>query len=317
MSYLKDQNAFEIFIVFAARNCYIGEMKSMTGYGRAEAALSGWKVLAEISSINKKGLDIVLHLPGELGPMESEIREILQSHISRGRVSVNIHISRATKNGHSELPINISVLEQHHRQLARLAKKLEHPSELPFSYLLTLPGVMNHTRSPELDRKEREAILTNIKKALKSLNQAREREGKFLCKHLIQQFHQLEKIVEAIARTNPSIVARYRDNLRKRIEEAGIPLACNDERLLKEVALFAERADISEEITRLRAHFKEARRLLSGSEAAGRNLDFLLQEINREVNTTGSKANGLEISQQVIILKTELEKIREQVQNLE
>ncbi|MFH1066323.1 MAG: YicC/YloC family endoribonuclease [bacterium] len=291
-------------------------MKSMTGYGFAEIKRGGLRLTAEISSVNKKGLDLTINLPRQLASLEARLRELVQKKLTRGRVVVNVDVAEANKKT-PQLPIREDVLKAHQRALQKLARKLRCSDELPLPFLLTLPGVMNGNKEAAtavaLQRVAEQAVL----KALDDFIRARKREGDFLCQQLGKMTQGMGAIVERIEKANPQIVERYRRGLMERIQAAGVPLEVNDEKLLKELAFFADRSDVTEEITRLRSHLQEAARLLRGEDAAGRRLDFLIQEIQREINTIGSKANGLEISQHVIAFKTDLEKIREQVQNLE
>lgn len=285
----------------------------MTGYGFAEIKKHDMRVTVEISSVNKKGLDLMVSLPKNLLSLEIGLRQLAQKEVGRGRVSMNVAVSKT--GAPSSLPINDKVLEHHYHALKRIAKRLGISQDISMSLLLNLPGVMNNDRSDEASEELKKMVEETTQHALEQLLKSRAREGKFLCAKLIKQFKSMEKVVKKVERIAPYIIQRHRQNLLKRTEDAGVMV--DAERLSKEVALFADRSDITEELTRLKAHLKEAERLLDGHEPVGRNLDFLLQEINREVNTIGSKANGLEISQHVIYLKTELEKVREQVQNLE
>ena len=292
-------------------------MKSMTGYGFSEAHLLGIKIVVEASSINKKGLDILINLPRNLSMLEVELRKLIQEKMSRGRVTLNVSAHYENDRKAPSLPVNIALLNQHHAFLKKLAHQLECSAELPLSFLITLPGVMEAEKAEKFSPKVRNLVFTTAKKALNELSKARQREGSALSHQLIGQFDGMEGVVKQIEHFAPQVVKRYRDNLIERVKDAYAFPSNEDDRILKEIALFADRADITEEISRLKVHLKEAKRLLLGKESAGRNLDFLIQEINREINTIGSKCNDLEISKHVIGLKTNLEKIREQVQNLE
>ncbi|MDX6767547.1 MAG: YicC/YloC family endoribonuclease [Candidatus Methylacidiphilales bacterium] len=293
-------------------------MKSMTGFGSSEASACGRKLVVEISSINsKKGLDLQFNLPRELASLENALRTQVQQSAARGRITVEVAWRAEQKDAVPALQVNTVLLGEYRSRIRAAAKSLKVEGEATLDFLLKLPGVMEDTRGVT-DPGEFLAPLTKtLTRALAAWDKSREREGDFLARDLAAKFRFLAEQADGVEERKGPHLAAHRSALFKRIEEAGIPVALDDERLLKEVALFADRSDISEELTRLRAHFKEAARLLKSPEPAGRNLDFLLQEIGREINTIGSKGNDVEISRRVVAMKTELEKIREQVQNLE
>lgn len=293
-------------------------MRSMTGFGRAEAKLPGFRLRVEINSVNnKKGLDVLVNLPREFASAENRVREQVEKKIDRGRVSLQVALDRSVAVKKDGLQVDRQRLAAVHRELKSLARETGCPENLSLEFLLRLPGVMSDAAAPAVGPEHEGILLKTVDSALAEFMAFREREGSFLAKDLIGVFQRLEITVKKIEKLRPRMVQQYRDNLRKRIAEAGVDLPLNDERLQKELVLFADRSDVTEEIKRLEAHFAEARRILKIRKPGGRTLDFLLQEIGREVNTIGSKANALEVSQAVIDLKTELEKIREQVQNLE
>ncbi len=292
-------------------------MKSMTGFGSAEANVDGRKIKVEITSINsRKGADLAINLPRELAALESSIREHIQKHVSRGRVTVSVFL-RANDAEEKKLRINRKKLRAYHRELKSIGSEVGQAGGVSLEYLLNLPGVLDDEKHEGPDEKLNVRILQVLEKAVDGFQKSRAREGHFLCRELAGQMTRLDASVARVEARREDILLRYRQNLQKRLQESGLQVALDDERLLKEIVIFSDRCDTTEELTRLRAHFAEARRLLKTPEAIGRNLDFLLQEISREVNTIGSKANDLEVSRRVVELKTELEKIREQVQNLE
>lgn len=293
-------------------------MKSMTGFGAAEGKASGRTLLVEITSINsKKGLDLQFGLPRELSPLENTLRARVQKTVVRGRVNVDIAWRSDRQSGPAPLRINRNLLKEYQAEFRAVAKSLKVEDGVTFEFLLRLPGVMEDTRGTVDAAEFLPPLEKLLDKALAAWDKSREREGTFLARDLSARFRFLEEQARGVeARKAPHLEA-HRQALLRRLEEAGIAVALDDERLLKELALFADRSDISEETTRLRAHFQEAGRLLKADEPSGRNLDFLLQEIGREINTIGSKGNDVEISRRVVAMKTELEKIREQVQNLE
>jgi uncharacterized protein (TIGR00255 family) len=293
-------------------------MKSMTGFGAAEIKTEGRTLSVEITSVNsKKGLDLQLNLPRELASLENTLRSQVQKIGVRGRVNVEIHWRSDPQSGPTSLRINRAVLKNYQSEFRAVAKSLKSKDDVSLEFLLKLPGVMEDTRGPVESGKFLPVLEKMLGKALTAWDKSREREGIFLAKDLSSKFDYLEEQVGEVEKRKGPHLEAHRQALLRRLNEAGLAVALDDERVLKELALFADRSDISEEIIRLRSHFGEAERLLKSDEPAGRNLDFLLQEIGREINTIGSKGNDGEISRRVVAMKTELEKIREQVQNLE
>lgn len=293
-------------------------MKSMTGFGRAEARSGGRKLQVEISSVNsRKGLDLQISLPRELAALESGLRTQVQEALSRGRVTVEVACRTGETASGPELRIDAARLKAARRQVMAAARAVGVPGEVSLEFLLRLPGVAGESQREADAAALAPALTATAAKALEAFQKSRAREGAFLCRDLKSKFAAIGKLADEVAARKDGHTARHREALARRLKEAGLNLPLDDDRLARELALFADRSDISEELTRLAAHLEEARRLLSTASAIGRNLDFLLQEIGREINTIGSKANDLEISRRVVAMKTELEKIREQAQNLE
>ena len=296
-------------------------MKSMTGFGTAEGLVSGQRYKVEFSSVNsKKGVDLLVSLPREFSSLEKELRDLIEKEISRGRITVSVQpVSGKRNNGSSEKVISIdrTKLKAYHREFKLLGKELGAGDQVSLEFLLRLPGVMQENAVEVPVEKAGPELLKLTAKALQDFQKSRDREGRHLCLDLGDRFVLIEGYQEKVAALQPGVLKKYRENLQQRIKEAGIEVAADDERLLKEIVLFSDRSDVSEEQTRLKAHLAEARRLLKSPKSIGRNMDFLIQEIGREINTTGSKANDITISKLVVEMKTELEKIREQVQNLE
>jgi len=291
-------------------------MKSMTGFGHGEASADGLVYRAEVSSVNRKQVDIVVSLPRELIRLEAQVRERIGECISRGRVNVSINIS-AAEGSHGQLQVDEQLARQYIEVLRSLGDKLELGEILKGFDPLRAPGVLSlGVQLPEPD--DAWALINQaLDVALGALMEMRSQEGQHLCRDLQSRLSDLQCLVESISGCAPHVVERYRDNLHKRLNGAGLDINSDDERVMKEIGLFAERSDISEEITRLGSHFLQCERYFESAEPVGRPLDFLAQEINRELNTIGSKANDAGIAQHIVEAKTELEKIREQVQNIE
>jgi uncharacterized protein (TIGR00255 family) len=288
----------------------------MTGYGRGDADYAGTKFSVELNSVNRKQSDIVINLPRDLAELEPRIRQTINENISRGRTSATVTLHGGA-NGARHLALDTNIARSYHEAMRALQKELNAPGEITINAILQAPGVM---RFPEQVVNAEEAWPTvdrALRAALADLIKMREREGKHLAKDLIHRLKAIRKKLKEIRALHPDVVKRYRATLLDRIQKAGLPIAGDDERLLKEISFFADRADVSEELTRLESHLAQFAHHLRSKEPVGRTLEFIIQEILRELNTLGAKANDAAISQRVIACKAELEKIREQVQNLE
>jgi len=291
-------------------------MRSMTGYGRGETDHNGTKFSVEVNSVNRKQSDIVVNLPRDLAALEPQIRQTINENISRGRTNVVVSYHNGSS-GPRKLALDVDLARSYHDAMRALQEALKAPGEITIGAILQAPGVM---RTPE------EAIDSNaawpaveraLRAALAELVKMREREGKHLAKDLIRRLKGMRKQLKEIRSLHPEVVKKYRAALLERIQKAGVPVASDDERLLKEISFFADRADVSEELTRVESHLAQFAHHLRSHEPVGRTLEFITQEIFRELNTLGAKANDAAISQRVVLCKAELEKIREQIQNLE
>jgi uncharacterized protein (TIGR00255 family) len=288
----------------------------MTGYGRGETDHNGTKFSVELNSVNRKQSDIVINLPRDLTALEPQIRQTINENISRGRTNVVV----SYHNGSSaprKLALDTELARSYHDAMRALQKDLDAPGEITIGSILQAPGVM---RAPEetIDSGAAwPAIERALRLALSELIKMREREGKHLAKDLIGRLKAMRKQIKEIRALHPDVVKKYRATLLERIHKAGLPIATDDERLVKEISFFADRADVSEELTRVESHLAQFAHHLRRHEPVGRTLEFITQEIFRELNTLGAKANDAAISQRVVLCKAELEKIREQIQNLE
>jgi uncharacterized protein (TIGR00255 family) len=291
-------------------------MRSMTGYGRGEVDHGGVKLSVELNSVNRKQSDIVVNLPRDLNELEPRIRQTINERISRGRMNVLVALQESA-NGARQLALDTGLARSYHEAMLTLQKELSAPGEITIGTILQAPGVM---RCPEHSITAAEAwpvLEEALAAALAELIKMREREGKHLAKDLIHRLKVLRKEIKEVRALYPDVVKKYRTALLERIEKAGLNLPIEDERLLKEVTFFADRSDISEELTRLESHLAQFAHHLRKNEPVGRTLEFITQEIFRELNTLGAKSNDAAISQHVVACKSELEKIREQIQNLE
>jgi len=291
-------------------------MRSMTGYGRGQSAHNGSKFSVELNSVNRKQSDVVVALPRELTELEPRVRDLINAAVSRGRLNVVIayHPSASST---QNLALDATLARTYYRAMLDLQKELKAAGEINIETVLRAPGVL---RLPEEQLSIDEAwphVEASLKEALADLVKMREHEGKHLAKDLIHRLKAVRGCVRSIKLLQPGVLKRHRQSLHERIQRAGIDLSFDDERLVKEVIFFADKSDISEELTRLESHFAQFAHHLRKNEPVGRTLEFMCQEIGREFNTLGAKANDVEISQLVVTCKAEMEKIREQIQNIE
>jgi uncharacterized protein (TIGR00255 family) len=293
-------------------------MKSMTGYGRGECAQDGFKVTVELSSVNRKQAEIAVNLPREMELLEAPMRDVVNRHIARGRLTGRVSIHAAGGGASARQHINVPLAAAYARELAKLGKQLQLDGGVTLDQLVRAPGVFQTDEQLAETENLWPAVEKALKQALAALVKMREREGAHLAKDLAARIAIMRKCVNRVQEQAPRAALRYREQLIERIKSAGLAApAPDDERLLKEVVFFADRSDISEELTRLQSHFQQFTDCRKSAEPVGRMLDFLAQEMNREINTIGSKANDALISREVVTLKAELEKFREQAQNVE
>jgi uncharacterized protein (TIGR00255 family) len=290
-------------------------MRSMTGYGRGSAHFDGRQLAVELSSINRKQAEISLTLPHALLELEPRVRDEINAHLSRGRLTVVVGLhARPTARTRT---INLPAARAYRDELKALRRSLKLAGEITLDQVLRGPGVLESETADIPPETAWPALQKALRAALEQFVQMRKREGRALAVDLRHRVLALQKCVREIALLAPKVVEHHRGALLDRAMKAGLELEPSDERLLKEIVLFSDRSDISEELTRLRSHFDQFLGHLAKDEPMGRTLDFLLQELFRETNTIGNKANFLAISQIVVGMKTELEKLREQVQNIE
>ena len=288
----------------------------MTGYGRGEAARNGVKLTVEISTVNRKQAELSMYLPRELDALESRARDEINARISRGRIVARVGLS-ATNGDGSDVKLDTDLAKRYAREYRKLTKELKLKDDLGIDTILRAPGVLKQT-DEGLDVESLWSTLRKaVRDALGELLMMRAREGANLKKDLQQRIGTMQKAVKKISKLAPSTVKRHREQLHERLRGAGLELDMDDERAMREVVVYADRIDITEELTRLQSHFGQFGDCEKSKQPVGRTLDFLSQEMNREINTIGSKANDAAISVLVVRLKSELEKFREQVQNVE
>ncbi|MDB6172471.1 MAG: YicC family protein [Chthoniobacteraceae bacterium] len=288
----------------------------MTGYGRGQSVNNGSKFSVELNSVNRKQSDVVVQLPRELSELEPRVRDVINAEVSRGRLNVVIAFHRGAAAAQN-LSLDADLARTYYKAMLELQREIGAAGEVSIETVLRAPGVL---RIPEEEMDIEEAwphVEAALKEALSDLIKMRENEGKHLAKDLAKRLKVVRDAVTKVTELQPVVVKRYRQSLHERIQRAGVELPIDDERLTREVIFFAEKSDITEELTRLESHFVQVATHLKKNEPVGRTLEFMTQEIGREFNTLGAKANDVEISQLVVICKSEMEKIREQIQNIE
>jgi uncharacterized protein (TIGR00255 family) len=292
-------------------------LKSMTGFGRGEATAKGIRAEAEVSSVNRRQLDVRVVLPRAFSSLESLCQKAVCRSVSRGSVNVAVRIVCEHTSGRGAVSVDLKLARAYMRELKQAAKALQLKNDITASSLLRLPDVL-HSGVSDMDPS---AAWPAVKKALgialEALCAMRAKEGDSLEKDLSKRFAELGRVWKALCKLAPSVTRRYRSALQQRLRRSGVDIKMGDPSLVKELALFAERSDISEELVRLESHLEQVGRNLALGEPVGRTLDFLCQELLREINTVGSKANDVKISGYVIRFKSTLEAAREQVQNVE
>jgi uncharacterized protein (TIGR00255 family) len=296
-------------------------MRSMTGYGSgaAEARQHNLNLRIEITSVNRKTLDLNVSGPKEWTGIDQKFAEWLKGSFERGRLQIQIKLAPLgdQSSGLNELGWNEDLMAATLDRMKCFAEKHGLQLEANGRLLLELARTLEQSSGQPDWRELGGEIEIAFKAALDDLDGMRLREGAALKKDLLERISSMERLLEEITNQAEHTVEQYRDALLERLAQLGLEIDTSDDRVLKEVAIFADRCDISEEITRLGSHFDQFRDLLESSEPSGRKMDFLCQEIHREFNTTGSKSNRIEITRAVIEGKNTLERIREQVQNIE
>ena len=290
-------------------------MKSMTGYGRATAAIGNFTLTIQISAVNRKTLDLVISLPAGWETLEAAVAEKVREAAARGRISVDVDLTGAR--GPSEAIWDEAEVNAVLDRLATLAASRMTPFSVTPELLWSVAN--SQRKSAELPTPETAAAVVSdtMAEALRAFVAMRAQEGEALLVDFLSRLNVLRSHVDAIAARAPLVAPTYRELLLQRLRQAELQLDVSDERVLREIALFADRCDVSEELTRLRSHLDQLGMLLKSDAEIGRKSEFILQEIGREVNTIGSKANDLTISKAVIELKNELERVREQIANVE
>ncbi len=290
----------------------------MTGYGWGEAAENGWKIAVELSSVNRRQSEITVNLPREFEVLEAQIRDEINQRVARGRVTVQVALQAGETQADRQVRLNVPLARAYARRLRELARELKLSGDVTLEAIMRAPGVVESEERLADAETFWPAVRQALERALEMLLAMRAREGAHLQQQLTRHIARLRRSVARVRRQAPKVQQRYRQHLLQRVRNAGVETrVLEEERILKEVVFFADRSDITEELARLESHFQQFDVGVRSGEPVGRTLDFLAQEMNREVNTIGAKANDAAISREVVVLKTELEKFREQAMNVE
>ncbi len=291
-------------------------MQSMTGFGRSEVSNEQLQFTIEMRSVNHRYLDVVLRYPRAYAPLESQMKQLVSAHFSRGRIEVAI-AQQTLGTSQREILLDHALAQQYYQALQQLQEALRLPGTIDLGLLLTQRDI---TRIEEVDTDAEAAwdlLAEGMEQAARALSQMRSQEGQALCEDLQARLQTVSRYVDGIRQRVPTVVENYRQRLEERVAELFQHYELDADRLNQEVVMFSERTDVAEELTRLDAHLVAMSRLFETADAIGRKGDFLLQEVNREVNTIASKSSDAEISQEVVEIKAELERMREQIQNIE
>lgn len=291
-------------------------MKSMTGYGRATAEANGNQATVEVSAVNSRKLvDMRFTMPRELNALEPMLRQTIQQHFSRGSLNIVVSYKLSEENRRLQAAIDMPAAQAAAKMLTELAQQtgLQPPT---IQDIISFPGVISENMSSSLEPLK-ELVAQALEAALADLSAMREKEGAALREDLLARGKTIAVLVEKIAARGDDALVLQRQRLRDRIAALGVELTLDDERLTKELTFYAERADITEEIVRLQSHLVQYEELLNSDDAPGRNLDFLSQEMSREANTLSAKTADLAITNDVLVIKAELGRIREQIMNIE
>jgi len=291
-------------------------LKSMTGYGKGEAASERGRFTVEIRSVNHRYGEISVRMPRGFLSLEQEVKRTVSNVLKRGKIDVTVQWEEIT--GESAMPQADAALAQGYATLFReLAGKLGLASEVPLSLVLAQKGVLKDSGTTIDEAEFLPQLVAAVQAAVGTIDAMRKREGEALEADLLARRRQVAEWVEQVGERAPQVVLEYRQKLKLRLEQLLEGAEMDAARLAQEVALMADRCDVTEELVRLSSHFAQFDEALRLSEPVGRKLDFLMQEMNREVNTIGSKSSDAEVTTLVIRIKAEMEKMREQVQNVE
>ena len=291
-------------------------IKSMTGYGRVVALLDGRNIAVEAKSVNHRFLEISLRTPSALFPLEMEYKKKIGERFKRGRIDVSIRLEGEGADT-SKVNLNLEIAHNYFDVLSRLKAEFHLQEPITLKSLTVFRDIFTPPSETELSPDFLSRVEKTLQEALSMLMNMRQDEGIALYSDMAMRLKAIQEIMETIRLRAPQVVLEYQKRLADRIKELTAGYALDDARLAQEVAIMADRCDITEELVRMQSHINQFEALLQSEDAEGKKIDFLLQEMNREINTIGSKSNNAEIARQVIEAKSELGKLREQAQNIE
>lgn len=293
-------------------------IKSMTGFGRGEYTDGKRSIIAEIKSVNHRYSDITVKMPRRYTFAEDKIKNAVKDKIRRGKVDVSIIVENITEND-VNIKLNTMLAKQYYDNLTELRGEFDLSGDISLQFLASLPDVMKAIPDVEDEEEITKAILEAVSEAAANLEKMRAVEGEKLAEDLIAKGEHVKEILDKITERAPQVVVDYTAKLKERIQDlVGSSVQVPEDRILVEAAVFADKCAIDEEITRLNSHLVQLKNIIEkSSQPDGKKLDFLVQEMNREANTIGSKANDITITNYMLEIKSEIEKIREQVQNIE
>lgn len=294
----------------------MGKLLSMTGYGSAKGTVEGQEITVELKSVNNRFLDCSVRLPRSFLFAEDAVKKAVTVGVTRGKVDVFIS-AQASQDSGTVVLVNEGLAREYRDAIARIAESLGLENGLTAFSIARLPDVLTVERR-EIDKDKATAALAEITaKAVEEFNAMREREGEWLRRDMLAKLDTIEKLVSIVEERSPQTVKEYRERLEARLREVLADRSLDEQRVITEAAIFADRTAVDEETVRLRSHIAQFRTLLQEGSPILRKPDFLVQELNREMNTIGSKCSDSYLAQVVVDLKSELEKIREQIQNVE
>ena len=291
-------------------------VRSMTGFGRYTAIVDGRNIIVEMKSVNHRYFEFSSRVSRGYGFLDEKLKSYLQSKIARGKVDVYVSVE-TLDDGEVQVLVNHDLAEGYVKALRELAERYNIQDDISVSTLSRYSDIFSVHKAPEDEEKVWNAVKVVLDQAFASFMAMREAEGKKLEEDVLSRAETILSIVEKIEERSPQTLKKYREKLLARLQEMLGDVNIDEQRLLTEAAIFADKVAIAEETVRLRSHFGQMKTMLSSGEAVGRKLDFLVQEMNREANTIGSKATDSQIAHMVVDVKAEIEKIREQIQNIE
>ena len=291
-------------------------LKSMTGYGSGECVFNDGRIAVEVKSVNHRYLDNFCRVPKSYAAWEGQVKSIISSRFSRGRFDIFVQLD-FNREKVPEFQLNLPLAQEYFSILKELKEELGLSHEINVDIFTRMKDIITVKEVESDPEGEEQAFMDALNIALDSLEGMRQTEGEVLHGDLLEKLKGIESLVAEIEDRSPTVLIHYKDRLKKRVEELSEASEVDEQRLSQEIAFLAERSDITEELVRIESHLRQFMMMMEMEESVGRKLDFLFQEINREVNTIASKANDAEISQNVVEIKSKLEKMREQVQNIE